>query len=299
MQPNHLHEEAYIGENNWNALPKPLPPRSRLYAIEPIHMNSPNVEGLVSYICRLAEAHHVSPGVLIKQEILPNFRERYTVGSHEIYQIEESEEGISVATLPKLRYFRNPNAYGLLAFQYIKGLESLVRRQHLQSLVIPFGKNWSHHEKLGFARETRAWCPKCLQEHIETCQIVYEPMFWSISAVVVCPFHKCALQSRCPHCLHLQHPFTNRMQVGRCSNCFTWLYPKPKQPLEEKIAKENLDWHLFVSKEILKAIAIHPNSIGVDAAQKISARLSQETKKISLETPLKPQEELLGSLMSS
>lgn len=65
---------------SWN-LDLPLfPERSRLYHLEPIAIGTAHVEGLISYVCRLAEAHCVSPGILTKQEILPSLRKIYTVG---------------------------------------------------------------------------------------------------------------------------------------------------------------------------------------------------------------------------
>lgn len=46
-------------------------PRTRLYSLEPIGMGSPFVESLTSYITRLAEAHTVSPGILLAKELWP------------------------------------------------------------------------------------------------------------------------------------------------------------------------------------------------------------------------------------
>lgn len=44
----------------WNLAPRALPPRSRLYSLQPMAIGTPRVESLTSYIMRLAEAHTVS-----------------------------------------------------------------------------------------------------------------------------------------------------------------------------------------------------------------------------------------------
>jgi len=51
--------EAY---ESWNLVPPLLPKRSRLYHLEPIAIGTAYIEGLISYVCRLAEDHCVSPG---------------------------------------------------------------------------------------------------------------------------------------------------------------------------------------------------------------------------------------------
>ena len=59
-------------------LEKPkFPPRSRLYSLEPVGMGTPHVESLTSYIARLAEAHCVTPRILIEREI-SLLREKYS-----------------------------------------------------------------------------------------------------------------------------------------------------------------------------------------------------------------------------
>src|SRR4051812_4136470 len=48
-----------------------LPPRSRLYSSPPIGLGTSEVESATSYLARLAIAHCVSPGSLLKSEIAP------------------------------------------------------------------------------------------------------------------------------------------------------------------------------------------------------------------------------------
>jgi TniQ len=61
-----------------------IPPRSILYSIPPIGLGTGDVEGLTSYICRLAEAHCVSPTNLLRYQncskIQPIFAAKTRVG---------------------------------------------------------------------------------------------------------------------------------------------------------------------------------------------------------------------------
>jgi hypothetical protein len=51
--------------DSWSLSISPIPPRSRLYALEPIGVGTALVESLSSYVARLAEAHSISVGDLV------------------------------------------------------------------------------------------------------------------------------------------------------------------------------------------------------------------------------------------
>ena len=55
--------------DSWDCTPPILPPRSRLYAIEPMGIGTPFVESLSGYVSRLADAHAVSVGNLVVREL--------------------------------------------------------------------------------------------------------------------------------------------------------------------------------------------------------------------------------------
>lgn len=198
------------------------PNRSRLYYLEPIATATPYVEGLISYICRLAEAHGVSPGILLKKAVIPTFREHYSIGIDAIYLLQKNGHEVLVSSIPKPPYRKNPNEYGLLAWQYIEGLKLLTLRQELQTLIIPAEASKFLPEVAGSdaARNLRAWCPACFHEWRTSNQPLYEPLLWSLSIVTICPIHHKLLQLRCPHCQKSQLPLTARTLVARCSQCF-------------------------------------------------------------------------------
>jgi len=58
-----------------------FPPRSRLFALEPIGIGTPTAESMISYVTRLASAHSVSPRRLIREEfakVSPEIAEQYS-----------------------------------------------------------------------------------------------------------------------------------------------------------------------------------------------------------------------------
>ncbi len=53
----------------WDMTAPVVPPRSRLFHINPVGLGTPLVECLTSYFSRVAEAHSVSPGALQHYEV--------------------------------------------------------------------------------------------------------------------------------------------------------------------------------------------------------------------------------------
>ena len=56
---------------SWDLSPVRISPRSRLYQLEPIGFGTGSVEGLTSYVMRLAAAHAVWVGDLVGRELFP------------------------------------------------------------------------------------------------------------------------------------------------------------------------------------------------------------------------------------
>lgn len=268
---------------SWELALPPLPKRSRLYYLEPISINTAYVEGLISYVCRLAEAHCVSPGILTQQEILPSLRKTYTIGSQEIHEVRRDGDVVSISSFSKPVHNKNPNEQGLWAWQYIEGLQPLTLQENLQLLTIPRWVEQIPQVKRGIeiARDLRAWCPECFQQGRSTNNLIYEPLLWSIAAVTVCPAHHKPLQSRCPHCQKAQRPITGRMQVARCSQCLNWLDVRTDESLEaEHQIKSDLEWHLWVTERVMEVLAVMPNTPTLSTREMISHVLC-DTRKLS------------------
>jgi hypothetical protein len=266
---------------SWDLALPSLPKRSRLYHLEPIAIGTAHVEGLVSYVCRLAEAHCVSPGVLTQQEILPSLRKIYTVGSKEVHEVRRDGDVVSISSFPKPVQNKNPNEKGFWAWQYVEGLQPLTLQENLQLLTIP---RWVEQiaqvgRGIEIARDLRTWCPECFQQWRSGDRLIYEPLLWSIAAVTVCPSHHQPLQSRCPYCQKTQRPITGKMQIARCSQCMNWLDRRLNEGLEaEHQIRSELEWHLWVAKRVMEVLSSIPNTPTLKTKEMISCVLCNSKK---------------------
>ncbi|MBD2060484.1 TniQ family protein [Oculatella sp. FACHB-28] len=235
-----------------------IPERSRLYHLEPIAVGTPYVESLISYICRLAEAHCVSPGILLKKEILPIFRKNYSISFGGVYTLQADGCGVLVSSMTKPVYRKNPNEYGLLAWQYLEGLQLLTLRADLQSLIIPIDTNQVLEGMTGreLGRDLRAWCPECFQQWHSSGHSIYEPLLWSISAVMICPYHHKPLQFHCPHCRKSQRPLTAKTRGAQCSQCFNWLGVRAAASEKELLIALQLEQYLEIAEQMMKFISL-------------------------------------------
>ena len=126
----------------WQLTLPSIPAPSVLYALVPIGIGTPLVESMTSYIARLAEAHCVFPGVLMRHVIVP-FVERHSTG-----------EGRSTTL-----HLRDGKATGALnanqqtAMNAVNALESLTKLRGLRVLtmvtwaeVLPLLARFARHE---------------------------------------------------------------------------------------------------------------------------------------------------------
>lgn len=187
-----------------------MPQPSTLYALNPIGVGTPFVESLTSYIARVALAHCVFPGVLMRHVIVP-FAERHSTG-----------EGRST-TLP----LRDGKATGALnanqqtAMNAVNALESLTKRHGWRALTLV---RWAEVFPLfGLIRTTRAWCPRSLEEWQTTGRTIYEPLVWTVQAVKICSRHDCPLETQCFACRRTSPWLAWRSRPGYCARCQQWL----------------------------------------------------------------------------
>src|SRR5258708_6778266 len=113
----------------WEMSIPDIPPRSRLYSLTPLGLNSPFVESLTSYLCRLAYEHHVQVGTLIQYSIAP------VLGKH--YIVNGQSRGVSSF----LRYASPINGNGIMASDWVDALESLTLRTDLALLTLLIASN--------------------------------------------------------------------------------------------------------------------------------------------------------------
>jgi hypothetical protein len=193
----------------WDMSIPDIPPRSRLYNLTPRGLNSPLVESLTSYICRLAYEHHVEVGTLIQYSIAPVLGKRYIADS----------QSRSISSF--LRYANPINGNGNMASDWVGALESLTLRADLALLTLLVGANALSQRDL--LQPVRQWCPMCYDEWRRQDAIIYEPLLWSINEIIVCPTHYQLLERCCPYCSSTLPWLAWRSRPGYCSSCGGWL----------------------------------------------------------------------------
>jgi transcriptional regulator with XRE-family HTH domain len=202
--------------------------RSRLYALEPLGVNTPNLESLTSYMARLAGAHSVSLRTLMKQELLPQLRRDYLsnpFGSLDAFWLEAA---------------RALNGTGILARDWAQALERLTLRTDLQLLtLLPWTAVLTQQRLL---RSVRAWCPDCFAEWQTAGQPIYEPLLWNVKAIGVCLRHQRALLEQCPYpdCHAALPVLASHLRPGYCSKCSRWLGVMTDL---SNISQTNSQWH--------------------------------------------------------
>ena len=191
-------------------LEKPLiPPRSRLYHLEPIGIGTPHVESLTSFLMRLANAHSVEVNTLVAKEISIYFNQRYV------------QDNLSKGLSTLFNRGAALNSNGILASQLCQSLEKLTLRKDLSFLTLFLSNKTFSSRKL--LRKSKAWCSACYEQWQVSGKTVYEPLLWTLESIKVCSGHFQPLKNKCPHCDRTIPWLTGRSKVGYCPKCDQWL----------------------------------------------------------------------------
>ncbi len=138
----------------WDLQKPAIPPRSRLYHLEPIGVRTAYTESLSSYLCRLAQEHCVTSQKLVMGEIAPQMMDQ----DYEFPLIKKN-----VSTL-----FSNSDAKpainGMRAKtqSLVQALKELTQRKDLSFLSLLTWKGVINEREL--FRQYRAWCPQCNEQ---------------------------------------------------------------------------------------------------------------------------------------
>ncbi len=184
--------------DSWDLTPTPLPPRSRLYSLTPMGVGTPMVESLTGYLMRLAMAHSVAVGDLLRTEVRGWGSAKRPTG------IRNAVNGVA-------RQTRN----------LVDTVQHLTFRTDVACLsLLPFA---SFLPSTRLVRGSRAWCGHCYEAMVADCGVVYEPLLWCLQAVEVCARHKVWLRTICPKCARALPPLATTSSPGHCSRCGVWL----------------------------------------------------------------------------
>ncbi|MGH8158210.1 MAG: TniQ family protein [Rhodanobacter sp.] len=162
---------------------------TQLFPIPLLGVDTPQVESLASYVCRLALAH----GVSARQMLLATAEVRVP-GQLNGYS------GFAATMVERL---------GVLTGQANLVHGTLLRLRHVLSV-----------NAINSIAATRRWCPSCIADDVDRNEPGYDPLFWSIKAVSLCLKHDVWLVSACPHCLapqtYLPYGGAHRTRCSRC-----------------------------------------------------------------------------------
>ena len=198
---------SIVEYETWDLTPPKVPPRSRLYCLEPIGIGTPLVESLTSYVNRLAEAHNIPVKTLIAKEIAPFIDVSY-VGSRTSVQVYN-------------KFIRAINGFGVIATAWVKALEIQTKRGDLCFLTMLQWSNVITDRCL--LRKTQAWCPQCYNDWYNSQKAIYFPLLWSLRAVTSCHLHHQKLRELCPSCDRTQLWLDKNRVLGFCPSCGTFL----------------------------------------------------------------------------
>lgn len=199
-----------------------------------MEVGTKDVEGLISYIVRIAAAHSVSPTRLLRK----------------IYAVENPE--IKEFLYPSFfnQYSSTVNGLGKYAELFVAHTESLSGAKSLAlSTLLPLS-DLLPSTGCGLLSDRPKWCPECIQEMLATYNDSYSPLIWSLKLYRACTKHKQPLVDICPHCDRVQ-PFIPRYpDLSRCAYCYQGL--NVRRP-DENLEFTEFDYWVFAAIEDLIA----------------------------------------------
>ena len=148
------------------------------------------------------------------------------------------------------------NGIGLLASDWIHGLERLTTRRDLRFLTLMPWKSVLDSGQL--FRRWRAFCPLCYHDMRERRQPIYEPLLWTTASLTVCIRHQRHLLVNCihPSCSRRVPPLDSRSRPGHCSWCGGWL--GANSTTNDTTTPEELNHQEWVERAIGSLIAHAP-----------------------------------------
>jgi hypothetical protein len=230
----------------WDLQKPAIPPRSRLYHLEPIGVGTPYTESLSSYLCRLAQEHCVTSQKLVMREIAPQM-----MGQD--YEFALTKKNVSTLfsnsdAKPAINGMREKTQF------LVQALKELTQCKDLKFLSLLTWKGVINEQEL--FRQYRAWCPQCNEQWRQERDVIYEPLLWSFKEVDICLHHNCLLVDECPLCSSHLPVIANFLQLGFCSRCKGWLGSQRDENQDFKT--DEIGWNQYKIRSIGDLIAVAP-----------------------------------------
>src|SRR6266851_1641020 len=232
---------------SWDCTRPVLPPRSRLYSLDPVGIGTPFVESLSGYIARLADAHAVSVGNLVGRELSALASSALVCPSRE--QLASDSHGFCARSYAI-------NGMGEASKRWVDALEAGTMRADLRFLTLLPIENafWPH----ALFRYCRVWCPACYEDSRVRGRVVHEPLLWALKLVTFCPQHRQPLEQVCPHCFQPQKPLSVFLRPGYCSKCQAWLGDSGPEALSPTFDRSDAEAALWYAAQVGELLAAAP-----------------------------------------
>ena len=238
-----------------------IPPRSKLYPLEPIGLGTPYVESLTGYISRLAEAHCISVYSFFRYILAELIKKPYISYGR-------------AAVLMGMN-FESINGLGIRAAEIIHAVETLTLRDDLKYItLLPWSSVLVGN---GLLAQVRRWCPCCYKEWRARGKAVYEPLIWVFREVQYCSRHKRFLSSQCPFCKRTQPLLAPRSRPGCCSRCKMWLGEVTSLPpicAEELQEGVDLEYQKWCVENVGDLLATAPRLLTKQSREKCAQSLT-------------------------
>lgn len=213
---------------------QPIPPRSRLFHLEPVGVGTPYVESLTSYLIRLAQEHSVTVSSLIIKLLDRSFEK-------EKNRFLFANSHLANGHAPKVK-------------ETVRILEQYTLRKDLRFLSMI---NWSAViASRNMFKYEKAWCPLCFEE-MQNSGIVYEPLIWAFNDVLMCNKHNIKLYQKCPFCSKELSFLHKKVRPGYCYKCGSWLGVK-QTISRDYLNIEELKWQNFVVSTLVEMLTYTP-----------------------------------------
>ncbi|MCC7371150.1 MAG: TniQ family protein [Chloroflexi bacterium] len=257
----------------WDLARPTIPPRSRLFHLEPLGIGTPDTESLTGYVARLAEAHGVATRQLVIHEILPLLGRPH----------------LATTLDPNLlsAFWRNEtralNGTQTLAANLVRVLEHLTGRRDLRFLtLLPWAEVLPAYH---LQRPSHAWCSACYETRRQAGQPVGEPLLWTLQPVTACPRHRRRLRTICAHpgCGRPSPPLGSRSRPGHCARCRRWLGGAQDVDLasDEALAHNALQAQTWIVHAVGELIAAAPRLATPPRREQITRTLAASVEQVT------------------
>lgn len=184
-----------------------MPPRSRLFSLQPMGAGTPHQESLISLIVRTAYAHSVNPRELIGK-VFP--------------EVEPAISELAYSTF----FTRNAgtlNGLGRYTKLFVSAMEKLTGRTQLRHMTMLPWEDLLTHNGPGLIAKPRRWCPECLLQQRLGQEVAATPLIWSLEVVKICLTHHRYFENECPHCGRRQPHIPRYPDLAVCDYCHQFL----------------------------------------------------------------------------